>query len=211
MFLKIVRTKYLSKLLRFLLKLKPNDLKFAIRLITESRAGLCAFKKLADVPADLPEVQRRMRTLEKAGMIETNEETGELMAILAKPLKNFADHVNSFTEELDLTLAEADLSEANPAKAKMSKRGEMLEIISEYSKLQGNFIEIDTDYIKRHCRAAIKLLEKAKTTEKAKEIMTAVKTKMEFAGLDWSLQGAVLNHADKILRSLSKDKPGWDW
>lgn len=199
-------------MLRVLLKLKPLDLKFTLRMISESRAGLVSANKLAETPADLPGILGKLKKLKKMGLIELDHQTDILMVVFCKPLKNFADHLFSFTETLDFTLAEADLTDSPPVMNHSSKRMDMIAVVEAYAALKGIPKEsIDSEFIGRHARGAVALLSTAKSVERAKQVMGEIKNNLEKQGLDWSLNGAVVNNMHKTLQKIDKTKGGWEW
>lgn len=205
-------------MLHILAQLKPAQLFAAIKLMSESRAGVCAVRKLSDDPVEAGKMASRLK---ECGLVQVNEDLGEPLAVMVKPLADFAAHLKSYTEQLDFSLGKADLSEPPPATAKHSKRADMLEIVAEYARAKGIEIkttaegknDLNTDFIKRNCRGAIALLAAAKSVDRAREVIAAVKKKMEAADLDWSLNGAVVNHMHGIIgrEPMAGKKEGWNW
>lgn len=202
-------------MLRFLLKLKPQDLKVAVRLMAESRAGLCAVKKLTDAPSDLPEVEKQLARLEKAGLLKVNGEVGELICVMTKPMAEFTLHIQSFTEQLDFLMPAEDPAKSEAKAEKHSKRADMNAVMAHYAKARG-LVDGDLESWVRqeypkNARSLVRLLAEAGTVERACMVIDTIKKTMETDGMDWSLNGVVMTRMHSVLRKAEKQKGGWDW
>lgn len=197
--------------------MKPQDLKMAVRLMAESRAGICAAKKLAETPLDLPEVEKQLARLEKAGLVKVNGEFGEAVVVMTKPMAEFTMHVQSYGEQLDLLMPSFISLETQEEKKveRHSKREDMNLVMAHYAKAKGVADEDAQKWIyneySKNAKGLVRLLSEAGTVERACEVIDAVKKDLEADGLSWSLNGAVLTRMHGILRKVEKKSGGWDW
>lgn len=198
-------------MLNFLASLKPAQIHAAVKVMAESRFGICNVSKLSEDPI---EANRMANRLADCQLVRVNEDLGEPMVVMSKPFKEFATHVKSFAEQLDFSLGAAKPAGPEPSKAKPSKRTDMLEVIAEYARLKGiQDGNMPPGFVRQNCKSAVALLTAAKSVEKAKEIIRKVKNKLEKRALDWSLNGAVMNHMHGFMEAAEtgSKKGGWDW
>lgn len=196
-------------MLRFLVKLKPLHLKAAIKIMMEARAGVCAVSKL---DAEIGIAEKMAKVLEPLGLIQVNSDLGEPMAVLCKPFAEFVSHVQAFAPQLSLD----GFEEPPPPEKKRTKRDDMNAVMEHYATAKGFTGETKTKFIRkmypRCATALVSLLSEAGSAARACEVIDAVKMKMEKKDLDWSLNGAVLNHMHGALAAEPRgEKGGWDW
>ena len=198
-------------MLHYLAGLKPAQLYAAIRLMAESRAGICAVSKLAENPVEAEKMARR---LEVCGLVQINTDLDEPVVVLVKPFSEFTLYVQAYAPQLSFN----GFDEPAPAKSKKepSKREDMNAVMGHYADAKGFTGENKTQFIRklypRCAKALISLLSEAGSVERACEVIDAVKGKMEKQALDWSLNGAVLNHMHMALSVGNKaGKGAWDW
>lgn len=198
--------------MRVLLTLKPKDLYVAVKLMHRSRAGVCSIKKLADTPAEVYDLADPLGRMERKGLLKLVGEGMDSIAQMCKPLAEFTLHLQSFTEQLELLMMDGT---APPDPKKQRKKDDMAAVMVHYAKARGITKDDLEAWVaqefKRNIRSIIRLIATAGTVQKSCEVIDSIKSMMEKEGLDWSLNGAVINRMHGVLRRDGKGARKWDW
>lgn len=159
-----------------------------------------------------PTILSAVDVLEKKNFIKKELVGREIEITFLDPYNEMAEHVKAFRPQLKFKLE----AEPAPDPKKKTDQKEILNIMYYYGRAKG----VTDDRIKlwinqnfvRLVRSVKRLLEFTGDVEIAKAVIENAREHYDKEGLDWSLQGAVLNNINKFMAIKPKgEKKVWNW
>lgn len=192
---------------------KGIELRILMILLSKSKDGFFnGIERMADFGIDPEKVQNCLESLKKRRYLEYVVDSDRINVVLAPPLKELSEHLQSFRPQLELKIDDTRVQSNGSG---VSRAKEMAAVIRHYALAKGvpeDKLKVwnrGKNGFKAQIKSALKLLEYCGTAERANEVIDKAKKYYEKRDLDWSLQGAILNNIQVFIGDRKKENPEW--